>query len=390
MKLSEKFREERGLVLFPTMMLVILIFVIGLATLELTVMESRISFNQLEAARALSLAEAGVQMAVHQLEADPWWKEGYRNYLFGEGVIKEVKVDNKLYSVTIESLGEVNGIGRRIRVELARIPVPFAYSLVTNNLILGPGTKLLIEGDALHLGDFALTGLAELESFLLVDGSVTIDQAIVKGAIHATGEIAIHGAADIKAKLVSSREIKFKSNQSRDGEVYSDIPVLVPNISTAVDFNWYAQKPHQLLEEPVLSVDNLCSGILLASGDLTIMREGEQSYYQGQTVIVVPGTVRISCDLVPADPSAQSLFIVADQIFVDAHVRELWGALIAADSIQLMGGSPKKEIHGTLKAPSIMLSPGTIKLYYLSLPGNHLVKEPQFLYQINNWLEVIH
>ena len=387
--LQKKLVEEKGSALFVTLLLVILVFTIGIAILELTGTETKISHNQKIATQALFLAEAGVQMAIHQLELDPQWKAGYRNYPLGKGVIKEVKIENKLYSVRIESQGEVQGVGRRIRTDLTKIPVPFVYPLITGNLVLRPGANFKIEGDALHYGNFTLTNFAELEGFFLVDGLVLLDKGIVKGTISATGPILVNDEAQVEGTLVSGENVEINDDLPGESEAHSSIPILMPNVPVEPDLNWYFQRPHFSIEEPVVFIEELVSGIHVASGDLTVMVDESGSPFLGQIAVVVPGTVRISCNLIPGDSLSHCIFIIAEDIIVEPGVTQISGALLASGSIQVMGGSFNKEFYGTLQAPLVSMPPGTTRLTYYPLAGNHLVKRTQVLFQVTDWLEVM-
>lgn len=388
--LNKKFGDEKGSTLFITMLLVVFVFTIGIATLELTGLETVISHNHQLATQALFFAEAGVQMAIHQLELDPQWKAGYRNYPLGEGVIKEVKIENKLQSVRIESQGEIQGVGRRIRVDLAKIPVPFTHPLITNNLVLRPGASIKIEGDALHYGNLCLANSGNLEGFLLVDGSVHLENGMVQGVISATGPVVVSNEAQVEGKLVSNHNIQINRDLPGGIEAYSSIPVLMPNIPVMPDFNWYYQRPHSVIGEPVILVEELFSGIIVAPGDITIMAGESGSTFLGQIAVVVPGTARIACNLIPEDAQHHSIFIIAEDIIVDPGVTEIWGALLASGSIHVMSGAFKREFYGTLQAPLISMAPGKTELEYVPLRGNHLVKSTQVLFQVNDWLEVIH
>lgn len=387
--LNHKLGEDKGAALFSTVLLVLFVFTVAIAILELTSMENRISYNQQQAAKALYLAEAGIQLAIHRLEHDPQWKTGYRNYQIGDGVIKEVVVDNRLNSVRIESLGEVEGVQRRISAELAKIRVPFTYPLITNQLVLRPGANLTIEGDALHFGDFFLTNPGALEGFLIVDGTVQLGKGVFRGTVSATGSISVHEEAQVTARLVSSQEIDILGEPWESIETHSSVPILVQNISTIPDFSWYYHQPNFLLEEPVLFVEELFSGIFIAAEDLTIMTDEPDSAIPGQTAVVVPGTAIITCNLVPNDPMNQSLLIVAENIIIMPGVTRIWAALLATGSIQVMGGSATREFYGTLQAPLITLPPGTTKLTYYPLAGNHLVSNPQVLFQVTAWNELM-
>lgn len=373
--------DSRGFILFPTVMLVILVLVIGLATLELAGTEVKLSGNHKLALEALYLAEAGVQMALHMLERDPAWQQGYRNYPLGRGVIKTVTVTHEGNLVTIESQGEVLGVGRRIRVQLEKVPVPFTHVIETNSLDLRPGAMVMVEGDAVHFGDFALAH-GELDALLTVEGSVRLAGGRFKGAMAATGAITVYPDAQVEGTLISAKEVSGV-------EGYAGVPVILPAGSLPPDLHWYYQQPRFPVEEPVLDLGELSSGFYIAGGDLTLVGQNPVSNYQGSVAVVVPGTLFVHCNLIPENPELDTLVLAAERIVVSPWVTDCAGIFLAAEEIQIEGGTLSRKLAGSLVAPRISIGPGQVTLSYYPFPGAHLVKQPQMLLQVNKWQEIM-
>lgn len=379
--------DNQGFILFPAVMLVILVLVIGIAALELSETEVRISHNQRLALEALYLAEAGVQMAVHMLECDPAWRQGFRNYPLGRGLIKTVIVTHQGNAVTIESQAEVLGVGRRIRAELTKIPVPFTHVMETRFLNLHPGAQVILKGHSLHFGDFSLVG-GELEGLVTVEGSARLAGGSFKGALAATEEIVVSGDAVVEGILVSAKGVYGTQNPGQ-AETYVNLPVMLPSQSPPLDLHWYYQQPHFPVEEPVLNPEDLFSGFYVAGEDLSLAGENPVSTYGGSIAVVVPGTLFIGCSLKPQDPQADTLVLAADRILVAPWVTELHGILLATDRIDIEGGAVPQKLTGTLVAPQISIGPGPITLTYSPFAGTHLVKEPQVLFQVSKWQEIM-
>lgn len=380
--------EEKGLALVPTVFLVMLIFVLVITAFGLAATETQISVNQQRATEALYLAEAGIQMALHQLERKPNWNSGYRNYQLGSGRIKEVTVQNNLHNVRIESQGEIEGMGKRVRVELAKTSVPFANALETGKLELNPGAFLAIKGKAIHEGDLHLATMAELESHMVVAGSAWIDKATVKGSLTATGPITVQPDAIIEGDLVSTQGIQCAENQENNN-LFPDVPVLRPISSLNPSFSWYQSKNHLLVEENFLLLEELGSGIYYVPGDLRLTTDDLAKGYLGQLALVVEGTAYITCNLIATNPKQGALIILAEDIVISPGVTEIWAALIGMNSVQIQNSTLEREFFGTIKAPQVLFPAGSTKLTYYPIPGVHLVRNPQTLFKIVKWLEIM-
>lgn len=379
--------ENRGFFLFPTVLLITVVFVIVIATLELAETEAKINHNQKLATEALYLAEAGIQMAIHMLERDPNWQIGFKNYPLGEGIIKEVTLKHTSNSVTIESQGVVQGIGRRIRVQLAKMQVPNIHTVETQSLVLRPAAKVKLAGETIHFGDFTLEH-AELEGFLTVEGAAQIISGSFEGALAATGQIIIRENAVVEGTLVSSQGIKHLAN-SRHLGLYPHTPVLITKQAAQLDLDWYYRQPHMPVEEAVLFPDEISSGFYVAAEDLTLMG-GETGFtYEGASAIVVPGTLFINCSLIPIDPKFDTLVLVAEKIILGPGAAEVWAILLATEGIQIETGSSTKTLFGSLQAPRITFSPGTAVLNYYPFAGNHLVKKHYTLFKVTRWQEIL-
>lgn len=380
------FAGNRGFILFPTLMLVILLLVIGLAVLELAATEAKISDNQRLAVEALYLAEAGVQMAIHMLELDPAWRQGYRDYPLGRGLIKEVTVNHGSHSVIIESQAEVLGAGRRVRAELTKIPVPYAQALATTSLRLLPGAQIRLQGEAVHYGDFHLSG-GRLEGILTVEGTALLSGGSFRGALAATGEITVTGDAEVAGTLVSAQAVTCTLN-TWQAESFGGIPVLLPPQAPLQDLNWYYRQPHFPVEEPVLDPGELVSGLYIATGDLSLLGDSTLTY-QGSIALVVPGTLFVGENLVPENPETDTLLLAAETIVIAPWVTEMGGILVATEAIVFEGGTAAKRIRGTMTAPLIILEPGFVDLAYHPYAGTHLVPAPETLFRVSRWQEIM-
>ena len=365
------------------------ILLLGTVTFEFTSTEGKISHNHEKAVQALYLAEAGIQIAIDQLEANPTWEGSYKNLDFEPGTIKTITVNNKNTSpqIRIEAQGEVDGISRRIRVDLKKEKFLFKNAMTVNSLQLKPFTNLNVKGDLFVTGDLILPPFSCLEGFLTVGGKVILNDAVFSGSLAATESIILSENTIIEGFLLSTKEIICNGNWNEVENCFSHYQGIKAVESPEIDFEWYQNNKQEVLTETSFNVNELDSGIYISPDDLILSAKATETYY-GKKAIVSEGAITIANNLIPQDPHEDILLIIAENIFVESQVDNLWAGLIAKDSIVIQEGNRSKNLFGAVQAGLVDLPPGVTNLQFYPLPGENLAESPQFLFKLVDWLEI--
>ena len=101
--MNEKFRHK-GSVLLMTIFATALLSAITIGILQINTEEIQLMRNQIYAAEALAITEAGLNDAFSELRVDSSWNSGFSNKVFGTGSYT-VTVSGSLPNLTIESTG---------------------------------------------------------------------------------------------------------------------------------------------------------------------------------------------------------------------------------------------------------------------------------------------
>ena len=103
--------------------LLVVVFAIALLTTLVTGMlhmnteELMLMQNQVNSAKTLAIANAGLNDAFAELRSDSSWKKGFKNKSFSGGKYT-VKVSGTLPSLTVESICSLDGFTARVAVDL--------------------------------------------------------------------------------------------------------------------------------------------------------------------------------------------------------------------------------------------------------------------------------
>ncbi|MGI6552862.1 MAG: PilX N-terminal domain-containing pilus assembly protein [Bacillota bacterium] len=379
---------EAGISLISTIMITAILLACGFSVMGLSITEKKIAWNQKRAVQALYLAEAGVQRVLSQLRIDPDWNSGLENEPLGEGWIRQVEVKDWGDRVEILSTGEVDGIKRRLRVELIKTNLVSPYAVQTNNLttLTGSSQLLSVTGDMVVYGDFITGSSFVLEGRLLVQGNTRIEGGSLSGSITGLGPVAISPGATVRAHVFSGEAITGGSLVEKGYLVLDRLPLSLPRAPEPPDFDWYQSRADLTLEEDRLAIENLPSGVYYVPENLNLFAA---KAFQGRFIIISPNQVQIAANLVPQDPAVDSLIIIAREIEMAAGVEEIHGAFLASDTFQAKGLTEDKYIFGTIQSRQLVLSPKNIRISYRPCfvpglaPGNQTV-----LYHISHWQEI--
>jgi Tfp pilus assembly protein PilX len=100
----KKKQNNNGSVLLITIFATALLAAITIAILQMNTEEIQLMRNQIYAAQALAIAEAGLNDAFSELRVDRDWDSGFSNKVFEDGSYT-VTVSGSLPDLTIESTG---------------------------------------------------------------------------------------------------------------------------------------------------------------------------------------------------------------------------------------------------------------------------------------------
>ncbi|HHX51082.1 MAG TPA: hypothetical protein GX711_06555, partial [Clostridia bacterium] len=168
--------------------------------------------------------------------------------------------------------------------------------------------------------------------------------------------------------------------------VLDHLPVSLPGTPEEPDFDWYQSRADVILEQGLLSVDELVSGLYYTSEDLNIT---SSNTYQGRFIIASTGIIRIQSDLIPRDPGEDSLIIIAREIEMDPGAGEIHGSFVGSETFQAKGSWEAKNIFGTVQSRQVILSSKSTRITYRPwfvpglAPGNRTT-----LYHISHWQEI--
>jgi len=367
------------------------VLTLGIFSFELAFTESKIAQNQAKAVQALYVAEAGIQIAVNQLKANPAWEGSYKNIDFEPGKIKVITVTNKGNNpqVRIESQGEVDGINRRIRVDLKKERQPFNNAVTVDFLHLKSYTSLNIKGGLIVSDNLIFPPSSSLEGRVEVDGQVILNDAVFGGSLSASESIVVNGDTIINGLLVAAKEIICKGVWQKSENCFPYYQGINGNKVPALDFDWYLNNKHEVLTETTVDVSKLNSGIYFSAGDLVVTADSITESYNGKIAIVSEGAITLIENLTPQDSREDALLIIAKNILVDSQVNRLWAGLIAKKSFTVQEGGRGLDLFGGLQAGSVDLPAGTFNFQFHTLPGENLVKLPQLTFKLVDWLEIV-
>ena len=109
---------HNGSVLLVTIFIVALFSAVVLGMLQINTEEIQIMRNQIYAAQALTIAEAGLNDAFSELRADSSWNSGFSDKAFDDGSYT-VTVSGSLPNPTVESTGtSLQGFTARVEADV--------------------------------------------------------------------------------------------------------------------------------------------------------------------------------------------------------------------------------------------------------------------------------
>jgi len=115
--MNGKFRHK-GTVLLVAIFVIALLAAVVMGMLQLSTEEIKLVHNQISAAHALAVAEAGLNDAFSELRTDPNWSIGFTDKAFNDSSYT-VTVDSNLPNLIVQSTGTSSqGFVARVRVDI--------------------------------------------------------------------------------------------------------------------------------------------------------------------------------------------------------------------------------------------------------------------------------
>ena len=114
--------RHRGSVLLMTVFITALLSALVMGMLQVNIEEIQIMHNQLRAAEALAIAEAGLNHALAQLRADSDWDAGFSGKPFSGGTYTVTFRRSRITSVGTSSDGFVANVEARVTISDAGPP----------------------------------------------------------------------------------------------------------------------------------------------------------------------------------------------------------------------------------------------------------------------------
>ena len=116
--MNGKFRH-RGSVLLIAIFVIALLAAVVMGMLQLSTEEIKLLHNQISAAHALAVAEAGLNDAFSELRTDPNWSAGFIDKAFNGGSYTVDAITGTLPNLTITSTGTSSqGFVARVRADI--------------------------------------------------------------------------------------------------------------------------------------------------------------------------------------------------------------------------------------------------------------------------------
>lgn len=169
-----------GFSLMTVIFVILATAIVGTAVISLISTSSQMLIDEQKAQQAFDLAQAGLSYTAQELVGDNDWSDNFGGTVsFGPGFFTTTYVEQTASTVTVRSVGDVDGVRRTVKQEFTR------------------GTPACFESAIYTEGDFSATGGSEVS----VDGPITTG-----GTVDVTGNSDVdlsgpvnenHASADI-------------------------------------------------------------------------------------------------------------------------------------------------------------------------------------------------
>lgn len=179
-----RYKSEGGYALVWITVVVLGVMILGLGLLQLGQAQGSEVVKEVWYAKALNLAEGGLDRCLWKLKTDPTWVAGWSNVSCGDGTYAvTVTPTGQPNEVTINSTGTVGSIAKTVTMAaIAKTdtgwPWVFDYALFWDNptgstIPLNLDNNSNIQGSAFAYGSMNLDNNAEVEGLTYATGGVT-------------------------------------------------------------------------------------------------------------------------------------------------------------------------------------------------------------------------
>ena len=201
--------NESGAALLISLAIMFLLTVVVFVSLDRSTTDVELSFNQLHTEQSFYVADAGTKFTLAKLVEDPYWRGGFDDHSFGNGVftvsITDSSSDPALDdTLIIFSTGLINQASTSIELTTVPIPFkPFKYAMFADDDI---DIKAMMRTDSYNsdsgsyaatrdtlYGDVGSNGLINVDMFATIGGDVI---SATSGGINITAGSTVYGEVD--------------------------------------------------------------------------------------------------------------------------------------------------------------------------------------------------
>ncbi|MEE9554436.1 MAG: PilX N-terminal domain-containing pilus assembly protein [candidate division Zixibacteria bacterium] len=397
-------KSESGIVMIVCMILLLMLAIIGAASLTTSNTEMEISGNEKYTTAAFYLADAGVEKALAVLQDDVTWRDGFTAESLGIGVY-DVQVLDSLSlpyldnTLLVRSTGRVQGSVRTIEAILGRgNRTIFQYAAYGRNNFNMNGGGMIDSYDS-GLGSYASQAVNGPDDngymFANENGNIRSD-----GTITLAGNAQLHGDASVD----TSGDFSFGGGTTMYGDTLrttESIPIDSIPATEIANAQASNDAPSNLTLTGTATYDPFTEALTAGSGDTILVNSG--TYYfssvdvgSGAIFMLAPGAEAVVYITGDWDTSGGAI-INSDGVAANLHVystgtqfgfsggTQLCAAIYAPNAdIVVTGGS---EFFGSVIAKSFVNGGGTTLHFdeaLLSLPEDYLAAD----YEIIGWNEL--
>lgn len=342
-------RAQAGVALVTVLLVFTILLTLGLGALGLAMNHRLISMNEVKNAKAFYAAEAGINVALAELQSNPAWP-GYppaalpsvATSLEGARIV-EIKVLPQGEVLQVEARGESGGLTRQVAVLLQKPAL--AYGLV-----LGTRQDVTIGANSELRGAFVFAGNVTIGSSVQVGDPAAKDGWIIAGG-NVTNQGAIYGGVKAGGRIDNT-------GGTIVGERQEFAVAYLPPV-TAPDLNAYRSRADEVVsgnltwgQEELQDFLDHNRRILFVEGNLILdghqnknqnhgnnqnqnRGQNQRITYSGRAVLVAGGDIEIKADVVNADQNSALALIAGGDI--DVGNQEVHALLYAGGALKSNG-----------------------------------------------------
>lgn len=341
-------RGTAGVALVTVLLVFTILLTLGLGALGLALTHREVSLNEVKNAKAFYAAEAGINVALAELQSNPSLVFNGNGASISppdiarelEGAqIEEIAVNDRGDLVEVQARGKAGGLTRQVAAYLQK-PV-WAYGLVLGQ---GNGNDVVIKTNVNLKGTFVFPDDVDIERQVKVDGWVIAggdidnDSERIKGGLKAVGAI-------VTVPI--------------DGQIVRYAPPYLPSFMAPKIADYRGQADEKSYDDLTIGEEELrrfakSDYLVFIDGDLTIEckdedngngkgRDGDQGggegkkviEYSGRAVLVASGNIEVKTDIVKENEDSALALVAGGNIDIKNH--EVHAVLWAGGALETNG-----------------------------------------------------